>query len=263
MTDTALLHWTLNRVFSMLVIMTRVGPLIFMMPIIGSPSVPTQVKALTTLAVSLVLLPVLHISPALLPRTAIGLTLFVATEISIGAILALLAHLLLAALDIAGQEVSIAMGMGMAGAMDPQFGTQVSLVGYLWNIVAILIFLSINGHYIFIRTMVESFTWIPPGTLHISGATLRGVMQGASHMFMFSIQIMAPAGVALFLTNVAMGIIAKTVPQVPIMIVAMPLSIGIGFIFIGLSLSYLMPLLIKNFNQLGLNMRYLTMGLGG
>jgi flagellar biosynthetic protein FliR len=263
MTDTALLNWTLSQVFSLLVIMTRVGPLIFLMPIIGSPSVPTQVKALTTLATSLVLLPVINVSANQLPQSAVGLAIFVGSEITVGAILALFARLVLAALDIAGQVVSVSMGMGMAGAMDPQNGTQVSLVGYLWNIIAILVFLAINGHHFFIRTMVESFAWLQPGTIHLSDATLHGMMQGASHMFTLSIQIMAPAGVALFLANVAMGIIAKTVPQVPIMIVAMPMNIAIGFIFIALSLSYLLPLLVNNFDQMGQALTKLSMGMGG
>ncbi|NOX25312.1 MAG: flagellar biosynthetic protein FliR [Deltaproteobacteria bacterium] len=263
MVDTALLNWTLSQVFSLLVIMARVGPLIFLMPIIGSSSVPTQVKVLATLTTSLVLLPVLHISATQLPRSVVGLVIFVGSEITIGAILALFARMVLAALEIAGQVVSISMGMGMAGALSPQFGTQVSLVGNLWSIVAILVFLAIDGHHIFIRTMVDSFVWLPPGTIHITGATFRGMMRGASHMFVLSIQIMAPAGVALFLANVAMGIIAKTVPQVPIMIVGMPMNIAIGFIFIALSMSYLLPLLISNFAALGTALTRLSMGMGG
>ncbi len=263
MTDTALLNWTLDQVFSLLIIMIRVGPLIFLMPIIGTPSVPTQVKALTTLATSLVLLPVLNISASQLPQSTIGLVIFVISEITVGAILALFARLVLAALDIAGQVVSVSMGMGMAGAMDPQFGTQVSLIGYLWNIIAILVFLAINGHHLFIKTMVESFTWLAPGTINITSMTLDGMMRGASHMFTLSIQIIAPAGVALFLANVAMGIVAKTVPQVPIMIVAMPMNIAIGFVFISLSLSYMLPLLINNFDQLGVELTKMSMSMGG
>ncbi len=263
MTDTALLNWTLSQIFSLLIIMARVGPLIFLMPIIGSPNVPVQIKALFTLATALVLLPVINISPDLLPQTSLGITLFVGSEIVLGAILALFARLLFAALDIAGQVVSVSMGMGMAGTMDPQFGTQVSLIGYLWNITAILIFLAINGHHIFITTMVESFAWLQPGTLHLSDATMRGMMKGASHMFVLSIQIMAPAGVALFLANVAMGIIAKTVPQIPIMIVAMPMNIAVGFIFILLSLRYLLPLLIYNFDQMSSSFIKIVVGLGG
>lgn len=263
MTDTALLHWTLNNVLSLLIIMTRVGPLVFLMPILGSTSVPAQVRVLFTLVLALILVPVIQISPELFPKSAFDYAVFVGTEIAFGAILAFLVRMVFSATDIAGQMVSISMGMGMAGAMDPQFGTQVSLVGNLWNILAILIFLAIDGHHLFFRTLVESFTWVQPGSLHITEATFKGIVNGTQHMFVLAIQIMAPAAAALFLSHVAMGIIAKTVPQMPVMIVAMPMNIAIGFIFIGLSMSYFMPLMIKNFDKMGFSLFELAKGMGG
>ena len=263
MTDTALLHWTLEHILSLLVIMTRVGPLIFLMPVIGSSAVPVQVKVLFTLALSLILLPVVPVSASLLPATAMGYAVLVTVEVCFGATLAFFARLVFDATDLAGQMVGISMGMGMAGTMDPEFGTQVSLIGTLWNILAILIFLGINGHHLFFRTLVESFTWVTPGSVTLGQATLKGVMHGVVQMFVLGIQIMAPAAVALFLSHVAMGIVAKTVPQVPIMLVAMPLNIGIGFLFVGLSLTYLLPLLIKNFDHMGQGLTKLAIGMGG
>lgn len=263
MTDTAFLHWTLDHILSLLVIMTRVGPLIFLMPVVGSSSVPVQVKALFTLALSLILLPIVTVSAALLPTTVVGFVVFVAVEICFGATLAFFARLVFDATDLAGQMVSVSMGMGMAGTMDPENGTQVSLVGTLWNIIAILIFLGINGHHLFFRTLVESFHWVTPGAINLGAATLKGVMAGIVQMFILGIQIMAPAAVALFLTHVAMGIVAKTVPQVPIMLVSMPLTIGVGFIFVGLSLPYLSALMIKNFDWMGASLTKLAIGMGG
>lgn len=262
MIDSAILNWTLSQVLSLAMIMIRVGPLVFLMPVFNYSTVPNQVKALFTLTLSLILLPVVPISAETMPQTATGLVIFVACEFAFGAILAFFAHLIFAATDIAGQMVSISMGMGMAGAMDPQFGTQVSLVGYLWNILALLIFLSLNGHHIFLNILVDSYNWLHPGTINITEATFRGILKGTSHMFVLAIQIMAPAAAALFFSHVAMGIIAKTVPQIPIMIVAMPMNIGIGLLFISLSLGYLLPLLIKNFNQLGLSLKQLAAGMG-
>lgn len=263
MVETALLHWTIDHVLSLMLIMLRVGPMIFLMPVIGSSSVPTPVKGLFTLAVALVLLPVVRLPASLMPATATGVLTMALTEFAFAATLALFARFLFAATDLAGQMVSISMGMGMAGTMDPQFGTQVSLISYFWNILVVLIFLGINGHHVFFRVMVESFQWLRPGSVHLTDATFRGVVGGITHMFVLAIQIMAPAAVALFLANVAMGIIAKTVPQVPVMIVAMPLNIAIGFLFIALSLQYILPLMIKNFDQLARQLTLLGMGMGG
>lgn len=263
MTDTALLNWTLNNVLSLMVIMTRVGPLIFLMPVLGSPSIPSQVKILFTLMIALILVPVVQMDPSHFPQTPVGYAVFVATEVTFGATLAFFARLVFAATDLAGQMVSISMGMGMAGTMDPQFGTQISLIGYFWNIMAILIFLAIDGHHLFFKTLVESFNWLQPGSINITEATFNGIVRGVSHMFVLSIQIMAPAAAALFLSHVAMGIVAKTVPQVPIMIVAMPMNIALGLFFVTISLSYLLPLLVKNFDQMGISLTKLAIGMGG
>jgi flagellar biosynthetic protein FliR len=74
---------------------------------------------------------------------------------------------------------------------------------------------------------------------------------------------MAPASAAIFFTHVAMGIIAKTVPQIPILIVGLPLNIGVGLIFVGLSLTFFLPIMIKNFNMLGRLLTNLAVGMGG
>lgn len=263
MVDTGLLNWTLNQFLAMMVIMTRVGPLIFFMPILGSRSVPAQVKILFTLLTALVLVPVIKVSPALLPTTVLGFALFVGHEVVFGAILAVFARLIFAAMETAGQMVGVEMGMGMAATMDPQFGTQISLIGYFWNMMAILIFLSVDGHHLFFRTLVESFNWVQPGSFSLPQATYDGMMQGVQQMFILTVKIMAPATAALLFAQVAGGIISKTVPQIPILIVAMPLNIAIGLIFVILSLGYFLPLMLKNFEMLARLLTRLAMGMGG
>ncbi|MBI5557727.1 MAG: flagellar biosynthetic protein FliR [Deltaproteobacteria bacterium] len=263
MVDASLLNWTMNQFLALVIIMIRVGPLLFLMPITGSRNVPSQVKILLTAATSLILVSIVPVRAEQLPATMLGFCVFVASEVSFAVILAVFARLIFDAVQLAGQMVDIQMGMGMAGVMDPQFGIQVSLTGQFWNLIAILIFLAINGHHLYISTLAESFTWVKPGTLHISGATFEGMMQGMTRMFFMAVKIMAPASAAVFFSHVAMGIIAKTVPQVPILIVGMPLNIGVGFIFIGLSLIYFLPLMVSQFEMLGRILPKLAQGLGG
>jgi len=263
MVNATLLNWTLNQFLVLVMIMIRVGPLLFLMPITGSRSVPSQVKILLTVATALVLLPVVPVQAEQMPATFSGVLLFVVSEAAFAAILAVFARLVFDAVQIAGQMVGIQMGMGMAGVMDPQFGTQVSLIGQFWNLIAILLFLGVDGHHLYIRTLQESFIWVAPGTLHIGQATFEGMMQGTSLMFIMSVKIMAPASAAVFFSHVAMGIIAKTVPQIPILIVGMPVNIAVGFIFVGLSLSYFLPLMIGQFEMLGRLLPRLAQGLGG
>lgn len=263
MVDAAILNWTLQQFLKVIIILVRVGPLIFFMPITGSGALPVQIKVLFALLTALVLAPVVHVSVSSLPSTPLGFAIFSLTEVAFAGILALFARLIFAAVQLAGQYVGISMGMGMAATIDPQFGTQTSLIGIFWNLVAILLFLAIDGHHIFITTMVDSFQWVHPGTLHLRKATFNGMMAGFVDMFVLAVKVMAPAGAVLIFSHVAMGILAKTVPQIPVMIVAMPLDIALGFIFIGLSLTFFVPLMLSNFNALGRLLPHLAKGLGG
>lgn len=263
MVNATLLNWTLNQLLVVVIVMIRVGPLLFLMPVTGSRNVPSQVKILATVTTALILAPAVPVQAGQLPQSGAGVLLFVMSEVLFAGILAVFARLVFDAVQVAGQMVGIQMGMGMAGVMDPQFGVQTSIVGQFWNLLAILIFLAINGHHIYIKTLIDSYSWVAPGTLSITSATFEGMMRGAGHMFFLAVKIMAPASAAVFFSHVAMGIIAKTVPQVPILIVGMPLNIAVGFIFVGLSLTYFLPLMISQFEMLGRLLPRLAQGMGG
>jgi len=263
MPEAALLNWSLTNLLSMVIILTRVAPLLFFMPVLGSSAVPAQIKILLALMTALVLTPVVRVNPRLITGPPLGFIVLVLTEVLLGATLAVFARCIFAATEIAGQMVGIQMGMGVAGVMDPQMGSQISPVGMLWNLTAILIFLGINGHHMFFSTLVESFEWLKPGSASITKATFEGLMQGAAHMFVLAVKIMAPAGAALFFSHVAMGIVAKTVPQIPVLIVGLPITLAVGLIFAGLSLAYLAPLMITNFEMLARLLPRLAMGMGG
>lgn len=263
MVDASLLNWTLNQFLVMLIVMVRVGPLLFLMPVLGSISVPVQIRILLTIITAIVLMPVVNVSPADLPATTIGYIIFVLCEIAFAAILAIFVRLIFSAVELAGQIIGIQMGMGMAGVLDPQFGTQISPLGHFLNIITILLFLSINGHHMFFRAIVDSYNWVAPGTLFLSQATYEGMIRGSGHMFILAVKIMAPTSAAIFFSHIAMGIISKVVPQIPILIVGMPVNIALGFIFIGLSLGYIAPLLLANFHMLSQVLPMLSMGMGG
>jgi len=263
MVDTLLLNWTLDQVARLVVLLTRVAPLLFLMPILSSRGVPYQIKTMISLMTALTLLPMVDVPAGSLPASGLGMLVLVVSEAAFAATLALFVRFVFAAVETAGQMVGIQMGMGMAGVMDPQFGNQISPVGMLWNLTAILIFLAVDGHHLFFRALVESYQWVPPGGMSLSEASVQGVVQGAGRMFVLAVKIMAPASAALFFSHVAFGIVAKTVPQIPILIVGLPLNIAVGLIFVGLSLGFFLPIMLANYDMLGRLLPQLARGLGG
>jgi flagellar biosynthetic protein FliR len=124
-------------------------------------------------------------------------------------------------------------------------------VAQLKNLIAMLIFLAINAHHWFLRSLVESFRLVPPFGFHYSASLMEYLMQLGGNMFLIAIKVGAPVMVALLLTSVALGLVARTVPQMNIFIVAFPLKIVIGLLFLAFSLPYLLSFLKHLFGGLG------------
>ena len=115
----------------------------------------------------------------------------------------------------------------------------------------LLIFLAIDAHHWFFRALVESFTLIPPFQFVMSSSFIGYLMNLAGNMFIIALKIGAPVIVVLILTSVSFGLMARTVPQMNIFIVAMPLKIVVGLLFVVFSLPYLQTYLRELFDGFG------------
>ena len=145
------------------------------------------------------------------------------------------------------------MGMALANVMDPSSSQQVPLLAQFTNLFALLIFIAINAHHWFIKALTHSFQMVPPLNVNFSGSLMEHLIKMSGNMFVIGIQVGAPVIAALLITSVAFGLIARTVPQMNVFIVAMPLKIGVGLLFLGFSLPYFSTFLKEIFGGLGQN----------
>jgi flagellar biosynthetic protein FliR len=123
--------------------------------------------------------------------------------------------------------------------IDPATEDQVALLAQFISLMATLIFLIINGHHGFIRTLVQSYELVPPLGFHVNGQVLESMVRLTAEMFVIGLKAGAPVVVALMLGTVAFGLVARATPQMNIFVVSMPLSIAVGLIFLGLSLPHI------------------------
>jgi flagellar biosynthetic protein FliR len=123
--------------------------------------------------------------------------------------------------------------------IDPATEDQVAILAQFTSLLSTVIFLILNGHHWFIRTLVESYQLVPPVGFHASGAVLERLVRLTAEMFIIGLKAGAPVIVALLLGTVAFGLVARAVPQMNIFVVSMPLNIGLGLVFFGLSLPHL------------------------
>lgn len=232
-------------------IFLRVAAIILSMPILNGSSIPFLFKFGLALSASIVLFPLLDMKAFPVMTNLSSFVIGAAGEILLGAIIGMVVNLIFVGLQIAGQLSGYQMGMALAEVIDPADGEQIPLLAQFYQIFAFLIFLTVNAHHWFIRALADSFHLVPPLGFKLSGSLIEQLMGVAGNMFVIAIKVGAPAIVALLLTAIALGLIARTVPQMNVFFVAMPLKIMIGLLFVGFSLPYLSSFLNAVFRKLG------------
>jgi len=231
-------------------ILMRVSIIVFLLPLFGAKGVPVLWKAGLSMLLAIVLMPT--VPPVTkYPETAVEVIISLVSEAIMGFILALTVRMFLTSVQMAGHFMSFSMGLSMASAMDPSSEVQDSVITEFLYILTILIFFVIDGHHIFIRALASSFQTVPPNGITFDSSIAGILVKLSGDMFLIGIKLAAPIILALFLSNLCLGIIARTVPQVNILMVGLPVNLCIGFIFLILTIGNMYPFLTELFKKMG------------
>ena len=221
-------------------ILLRISIVLFMFPFFNSRAIPPLIKSGLVLVITIILFPSINSIVDGFPGTSLEMGLMVTSELIIGMILGLLIQTVFEGIRMMGHVVGFQTGFAIVNILDPQSGMQVSILSNIAYFVAIVLFLVLNGHHIVLNAIKESFDIINVGALSLDKRTFHEVIKAFGDMFVIAIKIGAPAIAALFLTKVAFGLVTKLIPQMNIMIVAMPVQIVIGLLFFGICLNALL-----------------------
>ncbi len=216
----------------------RVGAMFLYAPIIGSASAPAKLKIGLALVMSFLVFPLLTDIPLPQPKGTFSFGLYMLSEITVGLIISYIARMIFISVQIAGTLVDFQMGFGVVNVIDPQTESQVSITAQFLNILSILLFLALDGHHFLINAAVQSFELINPNTFSFSGGSMKILMDVFTSAFTVAIKIAAPVVAGLFFISVALGLVARTVPQMNVFIVGFPLQIGMGLIMFYFSMTY-------------------------
>ena len=213
----------------------RVAAIIAMMPVIGDRTIPFKIKGSLSLCVAFLVFP--FVQPQVLSGGDLFSTAFrMAGEILIGVLLGFASRLVFAGIQLAGQLVGFQMGFSIVNIVDPVSSAQISIIAEFQYLVAALLFLATSAHHVFLAAIVESYKVLPVYHFQFSGAFMQVLVDLSRNMFVIAAKVSAPLIAALLLTNVGLGLIARTVPQINIFIVGFPLQIAVGLIGIGFTL---------------------------
>lgn len=228
-----------------LLVFIRMASVFMTAPLIGSRNVPIMTKIGFAFLVSFIIYPILD-HTTVLPSHALTYAIYILAQVLVGVIIGYASYMIFAAIQLSGQIIDLQMGFGIVNVIDPMSNTQVSIIGQFQFILGVLIFLSINGHHVLFQAMTDSFRIIPLTKVGISEATVTKLADLFFNMIVIAFKIAGPATLALFLTNVTLGFIARTIPQMNVFLVGLPLNILVGLAAVMVSL----PIIVNMFNAL-------------
>lgn len=219
-------------------VLSRIAGIFAAIPVFSGRTLPNRIKVVVILMITLTCFPALRISsPEQISFDAISLAMLAFSEIMIGLTLGFVTRIIFSAVEFSGQIIGMQMGLTISSIIDPSFGNQTQLMSVFQTLLATLLFLSLNIHHIFITTIVDSFRVIPLGGWHLNSEIVSFLIKGTADIMILGIRIAAPVMVALLLTSVVLGIMARAFPQMNIFMVSMPLNIGLGLIVLGLTVT--------------------------
>ncbi|MCF6093822.1 flagellar type III secretion system protein FliR [Microaerobacter geothermalis] len=246
-----------------LLVLVRLTSFFVSAPIFSSRGVPNTFKVGLSFFLSLIVFTSMKNQG--LVTIDIYYVLLILKEIIVGLSIGFVASLFLYALQVAGSFIDMQMGLAIANVVDPQTGAQSPLIGNFKYILAILFLLSLDGHLMIIKGALASFQFIPvdQGWVPIgNGKITLFVLMMFAKMFLIAFQLAFPLVASLFLVDAALGIIAKTVPQLNVFVVGLPIKIYFSFIILILLMPVFFYLLKGLFSQMFLAMNELMKLLG-
>lgn len=210
----------------------RTSGLMITAPIFQSRVIHGNVKVLFALALALVVAPYIR-SDLDLNRFNTMMAIFtLIQELLVGLIMGFMVNLVFHAVQIGGYFVDTSVGFGIVNVIDPNTGAQMPVMGQFNYILATMIFLAMNGHHTLILSLIQSYEVVKPGMFFLKKEAVGIFVKAFANMFYLGFKIGIPIVGAVFLTDVALGIIAKLVPQVNVFVIGFSVKIILGFILL-------------------------------
>lgn len=229
----------------------RFTGMMFTAPAFLASSMPFQLRFWC--AVSLTLAAVGTIPDAAVPlyyfENWTSIMLLATREFLIGVVIGLLAGLPLYALQISGELIGISMGLSMVSVMDPLSETQASIIAQFQFLVGVWFYFRWNGHLLMTQSVVESLKLIPPGKALLTIPWELGLGEWLQQAFVLSVRFVLPFYGAILLADVGLGFLARTVPQMNIFVLGLPLKIALGFFVLMVVLPVTVDIMVEQMGR--------------
>ena len=222
-------------VIGLLFPLTRILGVIAAAPVLNHSSIPIRTKLGLGVMLTLVMMPTMPVLPNIDIISVKGLFLLI-EQMIIGLAMGFSMRLIFSAVEVAGQLISLTMGLGFATFYDQQTGGQTPSISQLLVLVSLLLFLSLDGHLILIEAIANSFVTLPI-SLDGKGPNIKDIAFWGKEIFSIGLLLALPTIAALLVTNIALGILTRAAPQLNIFGIGFPVTITLGFVLLALTFS--------------------------
>lgn len=240
----------------------RVLGLVLAEPVLGHRSIPRTAKVGLTIVLALVIAPLLPKPPAL-PLFSFESFFIAMQQLVIGLAMGFVVRLALTAAETAGQLMGLQMGLGFAVFFDPQTSAQTAVVGQFMGLFITLLFLGLNGHYMVVSALVESFHVLPVSAEPLASGVFLALAQGGAGIFQYGLLIALPVVATLLIANISFGILSRAAPQLNLFAVGFPVTLTVGFLGLYLLIPLLGPTLTALLEQSVQTMLRIAEGFAG
>ena len=223
----------------------RIGGLMSFMPFLGSVTIPARIRAIFTLLCTTLLYPtasvhLVKLTPSEWARVALS-------EIVVGLGMGLCLQFVFEAAQLAGQTGGFQLGFSLVNVIDPQSNVDTPVLSTFHQLFVLLLFLELNIHYWVLRGIAKSFEYVPAGTVVLSRATVGALLRAAGGMWVAAVQIATPLLFATVLIDVAVGFLSKASPQLPAILLSIPLKSLVGYAVLAIAIGLWPTLFEKQF----------------
>jgi flagellar biosynthesis protein FliR len=211
-----------------LLMFTRIGTMLMLMPGLGERGVPVRIRLTIALLLTLILFP-LHKQAYNVSLDLPKLLPLMAHEFFVGAVLGLVTRIAMSSLTVAGSVIAQQMGLSSAFAYDVSSGQQGAILASFMGVVGIALIFASDLHYLAIAALHDSYTIFGTDTSLVTGDVAQLMIKAVSGAFYVGIQISAPFIVFALIFNIGLGLLSKLMPQMQVFFVGLPLSLLMGF----------------------------------
>ena len=229
-------HYALAaQVFGVGLVFTRVGALVMLLPGIGEAAVPPRIRLALALVLAMVMYPVVRANLPPVPDTLATLVGHMGIELAVGLGLGALLRMFLGALAVAGEIVSLQTTLSFAQTTNPLQAQPTASVSAFLGLLGVTLVFVTDLHQLFIAAIAHSYALFPAGQRLRIDDFAGLAIQTFAETFTLGLQLSAPVMVFALVFNVALGLVARIMPQFQVFFAAQPLSLLLGLSVFALS----------------------------